>query len=54
MNSYAKHIKLNSDIPIFSTSLHETYVFMTHPDEPQTRRHKVENNKMEIRWNVVF
>ena len=52
MNSHAKHIKLTTDILIIATSSHNIRFYFNTPEEIQTRRHKIENEGMEVRWKI--
>ena len=52
MNSFTKHIRLTSDIPIIATSSGEVKFYINHPDEPQSHRHATENGMTESRWKV--
>lgn len=54
MNHFAKHIKIpkSNDVPIFATGPHPIRYWKNDPDEPQTDRHKDENEMMNRRWKV--
>ena len=52
MNSYTKHTRVTTDIQIIATSSMVIRYWKADPDEPQTDRHKLENEMIESRWKV--
>ena len=50
MNTFCKHIKLTTDIPVFATSSNVLKWHKNDPDEAESDRHKWENDMMASRW----
>ncbi len=50
MNSYAKHILVNTDVPIFATGPEKIRWYSNNNEEARGKRHAKEDSQMDDRW----
>ena len=52
MNLYSRHVKINTDVPVFGTGPDLPRWYAASPEEIRTPKHQRENDQIDLRWNT--